>query len=361
MWYEQTRTERWSDRPEHSGGSRFRDDRNSADHSQRSNMIGYDDQDYSRQPNRSAKDPCRKVTEKELLDYLEDNVGVGGGEEDDFKVNYTDGPSTQPCLPVQSPILKIGGNGPGSGHFGACLVPTDEQSLSRFVSDGYNDNAPNMFSIRIHQGGKFRRYPGIMYVNGHVDIFDMVDIDLFTIVALNMMVVQLGYIGESKPLFYNYLRPLTSLDEGLYALACEEDVRCLATLVRIFKLIEVYIEHGVTILDSYIRPPRFRATIEEITDEPGSIEPIEHISEKILLLTWHDSSEPTKEPICFGDVAGSGVESSGLSYDESFGVDDLDLNLNELVNLNVSQIETQSELPMSEEPDVCRSQEPIIA
>ncbi|GKD46242.1 hypothetical protein Tco_1270887 [Tanacetum coccineum] len=76
-----------------------------------------------------------------------------------------------------------------------------------------------------------------------------------------MMVVQLGYTGESEPLYYNYLRPLTSLDEGL-------------------------------------PPPRVRATIEDITDEPGSIAAIEYRSEKMLLLTWHDSSEPTKEPVC---------------------------------------------------------------
>ncbi|GJX91944.1 heat stress transcription factor B-4-like protein [Tanacetum coccineum] len=63
----------------------------------------------------------------------------------------------------------------------------------------------------------------------------------------------------------------------------------------------------------------------------------------------------------FADVAGSGVDSSGLSHDESFGVDDLDLNLNEPVNLNVSQVETQSELPVSEEPDVGPAQEPILA
>ncbi|GKB30854.1 retrotransposon-related protein [Tanacetum coccineum] len=263
-----------------------------------------------------------------------------------------------------------------------------------------------MFSIRIQHGGKFRRYPGRMYVNGHVDIFDIVDIDLFTIVVLNMMVVQLGYTCESEPLFYNYLRPLNSLEKRLYALACEEDVRCLATIVRSFKLIEVYIEHGVMALESYIRPLRFRATIEEITDESGSIAPIKHRSEKMLLLTWHDSCELTKEPVCesvthrslpkhdssthckdsvyesvtprcmphrmltptsnesvindvmrqlsfeetkldgeagFADVADSGVESSGLSHDESFGVDDLDLNLNE------------------PEPDVGRTQEPIVA
>ncbi|GJU31658.1 hypothetical protein Tco_1175247 [Tanacetum coccineum] len=63
----------------------------------------------------------------------------------------------------------------------------------------------------------------------------------------------------------------------------------------------------------------------------------------------------------FVDVAGGGVESSGLGHDESFGVNDLDLNLNEPVNLNVSQIETQSELPVSEEPDVGRPHEPIVA
>ncbi|GKD15221.1 hypothetical protein Tco_1199628 [Tanacetum coccineum] len=203
---------------------------------------------------------------------------------------------------------------------------------------------------------------GRRYFDGHVDIFDMVDINL----------------------------PLTSLDEGLYALSCEEDVRCLATLVRSFKLIEVYIEHGVTVVDSYQRPPPWvRATIKDIT-EPGSSAAIELRFEKMFLLTWHDSSALTKEPVCdsdtprslpqhdsstpckdyviddvmrqlsfeeteldgeagFGDVARSGVDISGLSHDESFRVDDLDLNLNEPVDLNVSQTKTQSKFLMSKE------------
>nr|GEU52308.1 hypothetical protein [Tanacetum cinerariifolium] len=156
-----------------------------------------------------------------------------------------------------------------------------------------------------------------------------------------------GYTGESEPLFYNYLRPLTSLDEGLYASACEKDVCYLATLVRSSKLIE-------------------------------QIE-----LKKMLLLTWHESSEPTKEPVCNfvtpsslpqydsstpckdsvceSITPRSDVESSRLSHDESFGADDLDLNLNEPVKLNVSQIKTQSELPVSKEPDVGRPQEPIVA
>ncbi|GJY03175.1 hypothetical protein Tco_0361327 [Tanacetum coccineum] len=220
-----------------------------------------------------------------------------------------------------------------------------------------------------------------MYVNGHVDIFDMADFDMFTVVVLNMMVVQLGYTGEFDAILYNYLRPLTSLDEGLYPLACEEDVRCLTTIVR-----------------------NFKAIIEEITDEPGNIAPIEHRSEKMLLLTWHDSSKLTKEPVyagmltppsdkslitytplsgvqgvdtqdhvindvmrqlsfeeteldgeaSFGDVAENGVESFGLSHDESFRVDDLDLNLNEPEPI-VAEVRTQE--PIIED---VRTQKPIV-
>nr|GEZ74525.1 shikimate O-hydroxycinnamoyltransferase [Tanacetum cinerariifolium] len=71
--------------------------------------------------------------------------------------------------------------------------------------------------------------------------------------------------GKSEPLYYNYLRPLTSLDEGLL------------------------LPKATTII---------RATIEDITDEHGSNAAIEHIYEKMLLLTWHHSSAPTKEPVC---------------------------------------------------------------
>ncbi|GKF28616.1 hypothetical protein Tco_0094958 [Tanacetum coccineum] len=52
----------------------------------------------------------------------------------------------------------------------------------------------------------------------------------------------------------------------------------------------------------------------------------------------------------FADVARSGVDSSGLSHDESFGVDDLDLNLNEPVSTQepiVAYVSTQ--VPIVEE------------
>nr|GEU96091.1 shikimate O-hydroxycinnamoyltransferase [Tanacetum cinerariifolium] len=110
--------------------------------------------------------------------------------------------------------------------------------------------------------------------------------------------------------------------------------------------------------------------------------------------TWHDFSQPTKKPVCdsvtprslpqhdsstpgkdsvcesvtprcmphsdldeeagFGDIAGSGIESYRLSHDESFRVDDLDLNLNEPEPI-VEEVRTQE--PIVEE---VRTQEPIV-
>ncbi|GJR84146.1 hypothetical protein Tco_0154931 [Tanacetum coccineum] len=110
-----------------------------------------------------------------------------------------------------------------------------------------------MFSIRIHHGGRFHKHLGRRYVNGKFDIFDMVDIEVFSMIELYVMVLQLGYKGESKPLFYNNIRLMSSLNEGLFALACDEDISCLDNLVRSFKLVRVFIKHGYTIGLSYLR------------------------------------------------------------------------------------------------------------
>ncbi|GJW55707.1 heat stress transcription factor B-4-like protein [Tanacetum coccineum] len=173
-------------------------------------------------------------------------------------------------------------------------------------------------------------YPGRMYVSGRVDIFDMVDIDLFTVVALNMMVLKLGYTGESEPMFYNYLRPLTSLDEGLYALACEEDVRCMSTLVRSFKLIELSGVHGVD-THSHVLPTiqsQFSdINLSFVSQQATASQVIDDVMRQLSF----DETELDGEA-GFADVAGSGVD-----------------------------IKTQSELPVFEEPDVGPTQEPILA
>ncbi|GJS76883.1 hypothetical protein Tco_0726764 [Tanacetum coccineum] len=77
-----------------------------------------------------------------------------------------------------------------------------------------------------------------------------------------------------------------------------------------------------------------------------------HVIDDVMRQLSFDEIELDGEA-CFVDVAGSGVDSSGLSHDESFGVDNLDLNLIEPINLNVS----------TQEPIVAEvsTQEPIVA
>ncbi|GJU88302.1 hypothetical protein Tco_1300725 [Tanacetum coccineum] len=114
------------------------------------------------------------------------------------------------------------------------------------------DNALNMFSIRIHHGGKFQR-------------------------------------------------PFTSLDEELYALACEEDVRCLATLVRSFKLFQV------PLVDSVCESitPRFETYVKSkdldlwhvITD--GDFPPIQNNPEtkKDEVVPFHKQNDDLKKKL----------------------------------------------------------------
>nr|GEW01789.1 hypothetical protein [Tanacetum cinerariifolium] len=198
------------------------------------------------------------------------------------------------------------------------------------VQERAGDNAPNMFLIRMHHGGKFQR-------------------------------------------------PLTSLDEGLYDLACEEDVCCLATFVRSFKLIETGHESSETtkepVCDS-VTPsslPQHDLSTPRImfgVDTQSHVFPIIQAQFSDINLSFVSQQATASQVIDdvmrrlsftkieldgeagFVDVAGSGLDSSGLSHDESFRVDNLDLNLNEHVNLNVSQVETQFELLVFEEPDV---------
>ena len=71
------------------------------------------------------------------------------------------------------------------------------------------------------------RFPNREYVGGTEDIFDMVDIDVFSVFDLDEMVLKLGYTGQTEPLFYHYLSPMSSLDHGLFPLSSDDDVRCL--------------------------------------------------------------------------------------------------------------------------------------
>ncbi|GJR06783.1 putative reverse transcriptase domain-containing protein [Tanacetum coccineum] len=86
-----------------------------------------------------------------------------------------------------------------------------------------------------------------------------------------------------------------------------EDVSLHVTLFSSFKLIEVYIEHGVTALDSYLRAPQFRATFE--TTKKPVCESVTPSS-----LPQHDSSTACKDSVCE-----SITPSAGRAAAESLG------------------------------------------
>ncbi|GJS42369.1 hypothetical protein Tco_0567412 [Tanacetum coccineum] len=79
----------------------------------------------------------------------------------------------------------------------------------------------------------------------------------------------------------------------------------------------------------------------------------DHVIEDVMKQLSFEETELDGE-VGFGDVARSGVESSGLSHDESFRLDDLDLNLNEPEPI-VAEVRTQK--PIMEE---VRTQKPIV-
>ncbi|GJZ44113.1 mutator type transposase [Tanacetum coccineum] len=104
-------------------------------------------------------------------------------------------------------------------------------------------NDPNLFSIKIHHGGYFTNPPNREYKKGTFNYFDMVDVDLFSVIDLNDMLCQLGY-GKKDIMHYHYKILNNSLNYGLLALASDVDVRSMIKYIGKLKRIEVYVQHG---------------------------------------------------------------------------------------------------------------------
>ncbi|KAL4573287.1 hypothetical protein LXL04_020087 [Taraxacum kok-saghyz] len=111
----------------------------------------------------------------------------------------------------------------------------------------------NFFSLQIHHGGMFTKSRSRRYVDGTVDYFYYVDIDLFSVHELDAMVKELGYV-ERQGLNYHFLIPELDLDFGLLPLVIDGDVHALSTYVPTTSVvISVYIEHGQTSVTSYFQ------------------------------------------------------------------------------------------------------------
>ncbi|GKD45422.1 hypothetical protein Tco_1270067 [Tanacetum coccineum] len=191
-----------------------------------------------------------------------------------------------------------------------------------------------MFSIRIHFSGIFYKYLGRRYVDGQVDIFDMVDIEIFNVIVLNKMVLQLGYTVEFEPLFYNYIGPLSSLDEELYPLVCDEDYTIVNSYCKLLlKATTTSTPAKDSVCDSVtprcmphglLTPPTNESVITytQLSSVQG-LDTQDHVIDDVMRRLSFNEIELDEEA-GFGDVAGSSMDSFGLSHDESFGVDDLD-------------------------------------
>ncbi|CAI9301559.1 unnamed protein product [Lactuca saligna] len=142
---------------------------------------------------------------------------------------------------------------------------------------------PMIFSVRLHHGGQFTKFPGRKYIKGKQNYVDLLDIDTFAIHDIDEMMEELGHIDSDETLlYYHFLRPFGNLDFGLFALGSDQDVHHLGTFVANHKLIDVYIEHGKTNLHTYSMSPNLsKVKIVEIKEPPAC--------SKQLFLEWNDS------------------------------------------------------------------------
>ena len=127
--------------------------------------------------------------------------------------------------------------------------------------------------MKIHHGGFFTEPPGRTYTNGKHNYVDFIDVDLFSVIELNDMVKMLGYKGKGCKMFYHWRVPNSELDYGLQALGGDMDVLNLVGYANKIKLIDVYIEHDYTVLDTYLKSPFTspqKVILEEIDVEETS-------------------------------------------------------------------------------------------
>nr|KAJ0227125.1 hypothetical protein LSAT_V11C100031310 [Lactuca sativa] len=155
----------------------------------------------------------------------------------------------------------------------------------------FTEGYPTMFTIELHHGGRFTKFPGISYIEGKLDHVDLVDMDEFSVHELDEVMLKLGY--EVPPF-------------GLRALGNDVDVLSLAQCIEHHKIIKVYTEHNETKLLTYFMSPRVipRVIIEEIADDvpiPKSnssvvdLHPVNQNQEDVpnleLCLVWYETPE----------------------------------------------------------------------
>ncbi|CAI9261810.1 unnamed protein product [Lactuca saligna] len=134
---------------------------------------------------------------------------------------------------------------------------------ARLVYDGY----PTLFTIKLHHGGEFTKFPDVNYIDGTVTYVDMVDIEEFSVHEMDAIMKGLGY-SVPPVIYYHFRLPKGDMHFGPRALGNDDDVRNLAQYVKEHKVIRVYTEHGFTKLLTYFMAPKpvKKVTIEQLDE-----------------------------------------------------------------------------------------------
>lgn len=110
-----------------------------------------------------------------------------------------------------------------------------------------------LFSIELHRGGRFTKFPNIKYLDGEALFIECVDIDEFYVHEINMIICELGYIVPHDILLFQNDMRMNEL--WTKVLGNNDDVLNLARYVRDNNVIKVYIKHGSTNLVTYYMSP----------------------------------------------------------------------------------------------------------
>ncbi|GJW64325.1 hypothetical protein Tco_0116209 [Tanacetum coccineum] len=101
----------------------------------------------------------------------------------------------------------------------------------------------NLFSIKLHYGGRFTDSPNKQYADGEFCFVDMLDIDDFKVDILNSIMCSISYEDEDELLLY-YKIQLKSLDVGLKQVVSETDIsnKNFKGYVKNHKIMDFYLE-----------------------------------------------------------------------------------------------------------------------
>ncbi|KAK9054930.1 hypothetical protein SSX86_026009 [Deinandra increscens subsp. villosa] len=195
----------------------------------------------------------------------------------------------------------------------------------------YRSGYATLFSIRLHHGGKFTKWPSRTYVKGKIDHIDMVDVDRFCVHDLDDVMLRLGYTTK-QPIFYHFLQPGKDLNYGLQPLCGDADVLKMTANVPQHRLIFMYTEHGSSsipiVTQSHIR-------IEEIVEDENNMAGDQTVSNMpnrkkshLMLLEWDGQNEGQNEGVT--TVVSPALED--IQLDDLFtyaNQEDEDQNMNE--------------------------------